>query len=205
MHIYGIIGKDSHNTDLQRVMDYMKTIKTLASEIGVTKQAIFQKMKKEPLASSLNNLTTRVGGIVYVYPEGEGMIKEQFHKMQQIFTMPHVDDNGVDTNIDTINILRDNINTLEEQLNRKDRQLEALNLHISVKSKQIESLNKQIEEISTALAVAQEQIKTAQSLHAGDIHREIIGMLIESQKNANKKAKKKGFWKKIFKPKAAQD
>ena len=169
----------------------MKTIKTLAGEIGVTKQAIFQKMKKEPLASCINDLTTKVGGIVYVYPEGEGMIKEQFHKMQQVFSIPHV---GGDAGINTsgISTIQDCVNVLRQQLDRKDRQLEALNLHISIKNEHIEGLNKQIEELTTALAVAQEQIKTAQTLHAGDIHREIIGMLMESQKNT----KKGGLWKK---------
>lgn len=156
----------------------MKTIRTLAGEIGVTKQAIFQKMKKEPLASNLDNLTTRVGGIVYVYPEGEGMIKEQFHKMQQVFTMPHIDED------DAINILR-------QQIDRKDRQLENLSLHLSVKDKQIEKLNKQIEELGTALVVAQEQTKSAQNLHAVDIQREIIEKLLASQKEPEKKGFRK--------------
>ena len=150
----------------------MKTIRTLADEIGVTKQAIFQKMKKEPLASSINELTTRVGGIVYVYPEGEGMIKEQFHKVNQIFAIPRVDDAST-------------VNILQQQVDRKDRQLEVLNLQISVKDKQIEELTK-------ALAASQEQTKTAQTLHAGDIHREIIEKLLASQREPGKK----GFWRK---------
>jgi len=155
----------------------MKTIRTLAGEIGVTKQAIFQKMKKEPLASGLSNLTTRVGGIVYVYPEGEGMIKEQFHKMPRVFAMPHVDD--VD------------VNALQRQLDRKDRQLEILNLHIAAKDRQTEGLIKQIEELTAALTIAQEQTKTAQTLHAGDIHREIMEKLIASQQEPE--ARKKAF------------
>jgi len=156
----------------------MKTIRTLADEIGVTKQAIFQKMKKEPLASGLNELTTKVGGIVYVYPEGEGMIKEQFHKMQRVFTIPHVDDTIC-------------VNILQQQLDRKDRQMEAMNLHISIKDKQIESLCKQVEELSKALAIAQEQTKTAQDLHANNIRRETIEKLIEGHKDTGKK----GFWR----------
>jgi len=171
----------------------MKTIKTLAGEIGVTKQAIFQKMKKEPLASGLNDLTTRVGGVVYVYPEGEGMIKEQFHRVQGVFTLPRIGD--IDAN--AINALHDSINALQQQLDRKDRQMDTLNLHISIKDKQIENLCKQIEELNAALATAQEQVKTAQSLHAGDIHREIIGILTENQKNEkSEKEEKKGFWRK---------
>jgi len=147
----------------------MKTIKTLAGEIGVTKQAVFQKMKKEPLASGLNNLTTRVGGVVYVYPEGEGMIKEQFHNMRRIFAIPPA---SIDTDDDY----------LYQQLDRKDRQLEALNLHISVKDKQIEGLLKQIEELNTALA-------TAQSLHASDIQRETMEKSMMNQQNNTKSSK----------------
>jgi hypothetical protein len=162
----------------------MKTIRTLAGEIGVTKQAIFQKMKKEPLASNLDNLTTRVGGIVYVYPEGEGMIKEQFHKMPQVFTMPQIDDNGGGAA---------GINILKEQLDRKDRQLDALNLHLSIKDKQIEDLNKQIRELNEALTTAQEQTKTAQNLHASHIQKEVIEKLLAGQ---NESAKKTGFRKK---------
>ena len=75
-----------------------------------------------------------------------------------------------------------------------DRQLDALNLHISVKDKQIENLNMQIEKLTIALAIAQEQTKTAQTLHAADIHREIVEKLIASQKEPE--PKKKGFRKK---------
>jgi hypothetical protein len=168
----------------------MKTIKTLAGEIGVTKQAIFQKMKKEPLASGLNNLTTRVGGIVYVYPEGEGMIKEQFRKVPHVFSMPQFE-NSVDGDI--IDALRDSISVAQQQLDKKDRQISILNLHISTKDKQIENLHRQIEELGKALTIAQEQAKTAQLLHAGDIHREIISIITESQKD-----RKEGFWKRAF-------
>jgi len=158
----------------EKVIDNMKTIKTLAGEIGVTKQAIFQKMKKEPLVSSLNEFTTRVGGIVYVYPEGEGMIKEQFHKMPQVLAMPRVDDDIM-------------ANILQQQIDRKDRQLEVLNLQISVK-------DKQIEELGVALTIAQEQTKTAQALHAGDIH--IHTEIVEKMLLNQKEPRKKGFWKK---------
>ena len=193
MYIYGIIDNNLHYQFTRD--DAMKNIKTLAGEIGVTKQAIFQKMKKEPLASRLDNLTTRVGGVVYVYPEGEGIIKDQFHKVQQIFAMPRTTNDDVDINAGAMDAAHNSIDVLRQQLDRKDRQLEALNLHISVKIKQIESLSRQIEELTTALAVAQEQTKAAQALHAGDIHREIIDMLIESQKNPQKV----GLWKKIRK------
>jgi predicted transcriptional regulator len=36
-----------------------KTIKQIADEVGVTKQAVHQKMKKEPLSTSLQSLTVK--------------------------------------------------------------------------------------------------------------------------------------------------
>jgi predicted DNA-binding protein YlxM (UPF0122 family) len=35
-----------------------KTIKEIAEEIGVSKQAVFKKMKREPLSTDLQGLTT---------------------------------------------------------------------------------------------------------------------------------------------------
>jgi len=35
-----------------------KTIKEIAEEIGVSKQAVFKKMKREPLSTGLQGLTT---------------------------------------------------------------------------------------------------------------------------------------------------
>lgn len=39
-----------------------KTIKEIAEEIGVSKQAVFKKMKREPLSTGLQGLTTTVDG-----------------------------------------------------------------------------------------------------------------------------------------------
>lgn len=41
-----------------------KTIKEIAEEIGVSKQAVFKKMKREPLSTGLQGLTTTVDGLV---------------------------------------------------------------------------------------------------------------------------------------------
>jgi len=173
----------------------MKTIRTLASEIGVTKQAVFQRMKKEPLASDLNGFITKIGGTVYVCSEGEGLIKDQFYKVQKASAIIHMDDG-------LINAVNDSINTLQDQLSRKDRQLDILNLHISIKSRQIENLSRRIEDLSAALTLSQEQTKTAQALHAGDIRRETLEAMIQSQRSAE--IEKTGFWKKAFRRKEAQ-
>ena len=40
----------------------MKTIRQIADEIGVSKQAVFKKIKREPLSTSLQGLTATVDG-----------------------------------------------------------------------------------------------------------------------------------------------
>ena len=169
----------------------MKTIKTLAGEIGVTKQAVFQKMKKEPLASHLNDLITKIDGTVYVCPEGEDLIRDQFYKTQRVFAATHMD-------AGLINTVRDSLNVLQSQLAKKDRQIDILSLHISIKNRQIENLSGQIQGLNEALVLAQEQTKTAQTLHADDIRRETLELLIQSQKNT----KKEKFWKGFLKNKS---
>lgn len=47
-----------------------KTIKEIAEEIGVSKQAVFKKMKREPLSTGLQGLTTTVDGRLIVSVDG---------------------------------------------------------------------------------------------------------------------------------------
>lgn len=58
----------------------MKTIRQIANEIGVSKQAVFKKMKCEPLSTSLQGLTTTVDGKLMVSVDGEKLIKQAFFK-----------------------------------------------------------------------------------------------------------------------------
>ena len=44
----------------------MKTIRQIADEIGVSKQAVFKKIKREPLSTSLQGLTATVDGRLMV-------------------------------------------------------------------------------------------------------------------------------------------
>lgn len=83
-----------------------KTILQIASEIGVSKQAIWQKIKREPLASALKNMTQKIGNTLYVNPDGVDLIKNNFYKV--ISTKSSIDTNSQQENInktssDTIN------------------------------------------------------------------------------------------------------
>ena len=56
----------------------MKTIKQIADEIGVSKQAVFYRIKKPPLSNILQSLTTKVDGVLMVDFDSENLIKQAF-------------------------------------------------------------------------------------------------------------------------------
>ena len=55
---------------------YGKTIKEIAEEIGVSKQAIHQKRRKEPLSTDLQLFTSIVDGVIYITVDGEELINQ---------------------------------------------------------------------------------------------------------------------------------
>lgn len=50
----------------------MKTIRQIADELGVSKQAVFKKIKNEPLSTSLQGLMGMVDGRLTVSVDGIG-------------------------------------------------------------------------------------------------------------------------------------
>lgn len=61
-----------------------KTIKEIAEGIGVSKQAVFKKMKREPLSTGLQGLTTTVDGQNRLY---EILERELQAKNEQIVAL----------------------------------------------------------------------------------------------------------------------
>ena len=81
----------------------LKTIKELADEIGVSKQAVWQKIKKES-SIDLRQFTSKKGNTVYVDVDGQKVIKSAFFnktstkkRQQKIFVDDNVND-SVDGN-----------------------------------------------------------------------------------------------------------
>lgn len=152
----------------------MKTIRQIADEIGVSKQAVFKKIKREPLSTSLQGLTATVDGRLMVEVDGEKLIKQAFSEIA-----PSTTDNqltgAVDGLVDApstknaektaevdgvISVLQATIDTLQGQLEVKDRQIE----------QQAQTITR----LTDALAAAQQTAAAAQALHAGTIQQQII-------------------------------
>lgn len=137
-----------------------KTIKQLAEELGVSKQAIHQKIKKEPLSTALRKFTTTVDGAVYISIDGENLIKSAFvQKCSQPVDdkQPSTVDGLVDGKI--IIVLQDTISELHKQL--------------AIKDKQIDDLNNRLSEVTNALT-------SQQALNAGTLQQL---MLVDNKKH----------------------
>jgi len=58
----------------------MKTIKQIADEIGVSKQAVFYRIKRPPLSNALQSFTSKLDGSLMVSFDGEKIIKQAFEE-----------------------------------------------------------------------------------------------------------------------------
>lgn len=91
----------------------MKTISEIAAEIGVSRQAVYQKIKREPLSSAVNRYKVYKVDRLYIMPEGEKLIKTAFINNEPIKGVNVLID-GVST--DTLTMLYTQNKYLTEQL-----------------------------------------------------------------------------------------
>jgi len=136
----------------------MKTVKRIAEEIGVSKQAVFYRIKKAPLSEALRPYITKVDDTLQVAPEGEAIIKEAFNLGAK----------------EAPNVAKETITeTLVDMLRLE---LEAKNRQIDVKDAQIAEQQTVIKDLTAIIATKDAQVldlttslNAAQALHAGTI------------------------------------
>jgi predicted DNA-binding protein YlxM (UPF0122 family) len=178
----------------------MKTIPQIAKEIGVTRQAIYKKIKKEPLLTSLQGLTVMNNNKLTVDSNGETLIKTAFDKNVSITVNKKTDivstdevnniTKEVDNNSDELpRSLQEQIKILTSQIESKDRLIEVLENEMKYKNEQIQAL-------TTADRIQAESINAAR-------HNELAETIIDGQQAiipeiSMQKEKKNGFFKKIF-------
>ena len=127
-----------------------KTIKQIADELGVTKQAVQKRLSREPLYTSIQPYISTIGTTKYIETAGEALIKSAFQNNDRQpsndVVNPSIDSNKtsidknnsltIDTNnqLPTTDIYKDTLmdilskqsETLKQQLEIKDRQIEQL-------------------------------------------------------------------------------
>ena len=151
----------------------MKTIRQIADEIGVSKQAVFKKIKREPLSTSLQGLTATVDGRLMVEVDGEKLIKQAFSEIA-----PSTKNAEKTAEVDgVISVLQATIDTLQEQLEVKDQQ---------------------IEKLTEALLAAQKTAAAAQALHAGMIQQQFLTNRDEIEEQGEGPVERQGWLRRLF-------
>ena len=149
----------------------MKTIKQIADEIGVSKQAVQKRIIREPLYTHLYPCIQTKNGTKYIDIIGENLIKSVFNKAEPTTLSTDVADNQNDNVYsEIIKLLREDITTLKEQLDVKDSQ--------------IMELQKSNRDLTQAIENMTESIKAAQVLHAGTMQRQLTDGAAETTEPA---------------------
>ena len=188
----------------------LKTIKELADEIGVSKQAVWQKIKKES-SIDLRQFTSKKGNTVYVDVDGQKVIKNAFFnktstkkRQQKVFVDDNVD-NSVDDNPEgneEILFLRNLVSELQSEKKDLHKLLDQQQRLALQDKKLLEEYKSEINELK-ALKMAQEDMKDGSSIR-GEAQEEIERLkaqlkLSEEERNKAKekepvKTESKKWW-----------
>ena len=188
----------------------LKTIKELADEIGVSKQAVWQKIKKES-SIDLRQFTSKKGNTVYVDVDGQKVIKNAFFnktstkkRQQKVFVDDNVD-NSVDDNPEgneEILFLRNLVSELQSEKKELHKLLDQQQRLALQDKKLLEEYKSEINELK-ALKMPQEDMKDGSSIR-GEAQEEIERLkaqlkLSEEERNKAKekepvKTESKKWW-----------
>ncbi|MCL2311906.1 MAG: HTH domain-containing protein [Firmicutes bacterium] len=184
----------------------MKTIAQIAKELGVSRQAVYKKIKKEPLLTSLQGLTVLVNNKLTVDTDGEAIIKIEFDKnvstvindnTVNMLTMSTEKINKVSTKVDNIDdelpqSLHEQIKLLNSQIDLKDTLIQVLQNELKYK-------NEQIQELTSTIRIQAESIN---AVHKNELAETIIdgqqAIMPEISKKTDQE-KKQSLFKRLFK------
>ena len=177
----------------------LKTIKELADEIGVSKQAVWQKIKKES-SIDLRQFTSKKGNTVYVDVDGQKVIKNAFFnktstkkRQQKVFVDDNVN-NSVDGNPEgneEILFLRNLVSELQSEKKDLHKLLDQQQRLALQDKKLLEEYKSEINELK-ALKMPQEDMKDGSSIRgeAQEEINELKAQLRLSEKERNKAKEK---------------
>ena len=188
----------------------LKTIKEIADEIGVSKQAVWQKIKKES-SIDLRQFTSKKGNTVYVDVDGQKAIKSAFFnktsttkRQQKVFVDDNVN-NSVDGNPEgneEILFLRNLVSELQSEKKELHKLLDQQQ-RLALQDKKLLEEYKAENDSLKALKMPQEDMKDGSSIR-GEAQEEIERLkaqlkLSEEERNKAKekepvKTESKKWW-----------
>mgnify|MGYP000248343634 FL=1 len=160
----------------------MKTIRQIADEIGVSKQAVYKRYKGK-LHTVCAPYAHTEQGVLYLSEQAETIIKQDFLKDDR--------SNGAHTDTHT----ERSIGAVPEQ-SQEDSVVAVLQATIDTLQGQLEVKDRQIEKLTEALVAAQKTAAAAQALHAGTIQQQLTAGELEP-KLEDQSEKKGWLWRLI--------
>lgn len=177
----------------------LKTIKEIADEIGVSKQAVWQKIKKES-SIDLRQFTSKKGNTVYVDVDGQKAIKSAFFnktsttkRQQKVFVDDNVN-NSVDGNPEgneEILFLRNLVSELQSEKKELHKLLDQQQ-RLALQDKKLLEEYKAENDSLKALKMPQEDMKDGSSIR-GEAQEEIERLKVQlklSEEERNKAKEK---------------
>ena len=156
-----------------------KTVKQIADEIQVSKQAVWQRIKRnEKLSTMFENHSETVNGRIYVDEFLEQHIKKFYIDRQHV-------DGDVDGNVDEASTCVDsNISYIDGNtlISTLQSTVDILQKQLSIKDNQITELTAMLKASQAQQATLVTALSAAQALHAGTI-RERLTDSFESSEN----------------------
>ena len=126
-----------------------KTVSEIAREIGISRQALYKRIKAEPLSTELQPFTSRVDGVLYISADGEECIVSACSSSSRVQWRVNCADN-VDCKLDN------QVDSIQESLiSQMSAEIDFLKKQIDVKDKQLGDKDKQIEQLSESLRASQ--------------------------------------------------
>jgi len=137
----------------------MKTVKYIADEIGVSKQAINKRLSRLPTTIVATIVTTNEKGVRLINSDGEAILKAAM-KVKLPPTEPEVADNQPTTETKVADNQNEYYVILKNEIDAKNKQISEIQ-QIVVKQQDT------IKNLTETIAVAHQTLQAEQLLHAG--------------------------------------
>lgn len=147
-------------------MEKGKTIKQIADEIGVSKQAVHQKRKSKALSTNLQPFTTTVDGAVYISVDGETIIKQAFLGNGCKQVADNEPSTSFTPNDKLYDILKGELEAKNQQIEELQRELSKEREHSREQASQLAVFTDQSQKLQLAQMQTQ-MIESASSCEAG--------------------------------------
>lgn len=160
----------------------MKTVKQIADELGVSKEAVRKQLDKLPdsVTTVGSNRTTLINS------SGEKLLKKLIQSKTPTVAPT---EEPAETAIESL------IRALQKELDIKNEQIRELNARISELNA---ALQTSLQTTQTALETSLQTTQTAQALHAGTIQQQLISGSSEPSEPAQVHISNPGFFSRIF-------